>query len=191
VSDKITYALTGNALTVPIIFSSLQLFNVIRTPLAFLPNVFSALANGLIAVGRIGALLNAEERSQMYIVDPDSAFGVDVEGDFVWETVQKKDGAAAAEQRERERFAWKGKGHRRRFRQRVRTKWEHFKRHRDAMDALLQSEEDRLLPIEPFKEMTDQGEEEGKPFELRNLMITVPRGAFVAIVGPVGSDKVS
>jgi ATP-binding cassette subfamily C (CFTR/MRP) protein 1 len=194
VSFQIAYALSGNVLTVPIIFSSLQLFNVIRMPLAFLPNVFSALSNGLIAVGRIGTFLTAEERAQTYIVDTEGAFGVDAHGDFVWETVQRKDDDAAAAER-RERWSWKGKGkgRRHRFRQRVRSKWEHFKRHRDAMDAPLLSEEDHLLPIEPFKETMGEGEreEEGKPFELRNLELKVPRGAFVAIVGPVGSGKVS
>jgi hypothetical protein len=38
----------------------------------------------------------AEERAQTYIVDMEGAFGVDAQGDFVWETVQRMDDDAIA-----------------------------------------------------------------------------------------------
>ena len=42
------------------------------------------------------------------------------------------------------------------------------------------------------EEKEKEGKEaEGKPFELKNLNLKIPKGAFVAIVGRVGSGKVS
>lgn len=35
-----------------------------------------------------------------------------------------------------------------------------------------------------------EGAEEEKPFQLKNLKLTVPKGAFIGIVGRVGSGKV-
>jgi len=40
-------------------------------------------------------------------------------------------------------------------------------------------------------EKTEAEEEPEPPFELRDLMLRVPKGSFVAIVGRVGSGKVS
>jgi len=48
-----------------------------------------------------------------------------------------------------------------------------------------------VLPtVAPKEEDKEKGEEEEKPFELRDLKFSVPKGSFVAIVGRVGSGKV-
>ena len=48
-----------------------------------------------------------------------------------------------------------------------------------------------VLPIvTPKMEEKEKGDEEDKPFELRDLKFSVPKGSFVAIVGRVGSGKV-
>ncbi|KAF8884421.1 ATP-dependent bile acid permease [Gymnopilus junonius] len=83
----ITYALSGHTLNVAIIFSSLQLFNIIRAPLIYFPFVFSALSDALVALGRIGTFLTAEDLPDPYPVDEKEAVAIEVDGDFVWETV--------------------------------------------------------------------------------------------------------
>ncbi|PPQ81812.1 hypothetical protein CVT25_013648 [Psilocybe cyanescens] len=83
----ITYALSGHDLNIAIIFSSLQLFNIIRAPLIFFPFVFSALSDALVALGRIGTFLTSEDLPEPYPIDADSKAAVEVDGDFAWETV--------------------------------------------------------------------------------------------------------
>jgi hypothetical protein len=74
---------------VPIVFSSLQLFNIIRAPLSFLPNVFSALTDVLIALRRISKFLTAEELGETLFIDPETKNGVEAEGTFIWEVSRK------------------------------------------------------------------------------------------------------
>ncbi|KAH9476201.1 ABC-type transporter cicA [Psilocybe cubensis] len=83
----ITYALSGHDLNIAIIFSSLQLFNIIRAPLIFFPFVFSALSDALVALGRIGTFLTSEDLPEPYPIDSDAKAAIEVDGDFAWETV--------------------------------------------------------------------------------------------------------
>ncbi|KAG6807491.1 hypothetical protein H0H92_007294 [Tricholoma furcatifolium] len=64
----ITYALSGHDLNVAIIFTSLQLFNIIRMPLAFLPFVLSIFADALVALRRISKFLLSEELDDAYLI---------------------------------------------------------------------------------------------------------------------------
>jgi len=72
-----------------VVFSSLQLFNVIRTPLSFLPAGFSSLSNFLVAIGRIKKFLLADEIADSFAIDQDAAYGVEVDGNFMWEAAEK------------------------------------------------------------------------------------------------------
>ncbi|GJJ12903.1 hypothetical protein Clacol_007149 [Clathrus columnatus] len=87
----ITYGLTGHTLTPAIIFSSLQLLDIIRLPLVFIPFVISACADAYVALGRIGEFLTAEELGELYMIEPNledegTKLGVKVEGNFTWES---------------------------------------------------------------------------------------------------------
>jgi len=85
---QIIYAATGNDLNVPIIFSSLQLFNVIRAPLSFLPTALSSLSDVVVALGRISDFLSAEEFVESLLIDHEAKNGVEAEGDFTWEAIK-------------------------------------------------------------------------------------------------------
>ncbi|KAJ6578750.1 multidrug resistance-associated ABC transporter [Mycena vulgaris] len=173
----ITYALSGHDLNVAIIFSSLQFFNIIRAPLLFIPFVLSALSDALVALGRIGKFLTAEELPDPYPIDDDLKNAVEVDASFAWETAGKleepkfhagaagggRGGGQAGGRAKKAKANGKGK--------------------KGA----------EVLPTATEKDAPSgtatPGEE--KPFELNNLKLSVPRGAFVAIVGRVGSGKSS
>ncbi|WVQ72551.1 hypothetical protein IAR50_002108 [Cryptococcus sp. DSM 104548] len=89
----VTYGLTGHALTPSIIFSGLQYFNVLKTPIAFLPMCFTAVSDALVGIGRIGKLLRSEELPEGVNVREESKWGLDVRGDFQFEKlpVDKKE----------------------------------------------------------------------------------------------------
>ncbi|KAK0199743.1 multidrug resistance-associated ABC transporter [Desarmillaria ectypa] len=97
----VTYGLTGHDLNIAVIFSSLQFFNIIRTPLMFLPLIVTAISDALVALGRISKFLTAEELSNQYIVDERSKHAVEVDGTFTWETVERPDSVKLAPPRSR------------------------------------------------------------------------------------------
>ncbi|THH01938.1 hypothetical protein EW145_g6827, partial [Phellinidium pouzarii] len=90
----ITYALSGHDLNPAIIFSSLQYFNIIRAPLMFFPLIMSAVSDAIVALGRIGVFLSAEELEEPYVIDssPENKWAVRAEGSFTWETVGRLEG---------------------------------------------------------------------------------------------------
>lgn len=76
-------------MNVAIIFTSLQFFNIIRTPLIWLPLVLASLSDVLVALNRLSKFLVAEELDEPYSYDPTSELAIDAEGDFTWEAVVK------------------------------------------------------------------------------------------------------
>ncbi|KAJ7827858.1 multidrug resistance-associated ABC transporter [Mycena olivaceomarginata] len=186
----ITYALSGHDLNIAIIFSSLQFFNIIRMPLVFIPFVLSALSDAIVAFGRIGAFLTAEELPDPYAIDFERKNAVDVDASFAWETAGEigepkfATGAGGGGGRGGKGGGRGGKGGGGRGGAPKKEK----KKEKPKKGA--KGEE---LPT--TNEKTASGattpREEEKPFELRNLKFSVPKGAFVAIVGKVGSGKSS
>ncbi|QRW21569.1 ABC transporter transmembrane region [Rhizoctonia solani] len=81
----ITYALTGHDLNAAVIFSSLQLFNIIRMPLVFVPLVASSCGDAYVALGRISKFLTSEELQDEFEVQPENKYAVDIRGTFTWE----------------------------------------------------------------------------------------------------------
>ncbi|KAG7095244.1 hypothetical protein E1B28_006018 [Marasmius oreades] len=160
----ITYALTSHDLNVAVVFSSLQLFNIIRVPLTFFPIVLTALSDALVALRRIGSFLTAEELDEPYQVDPKGDFAIEVNGDFSWETVGKLDGPKVQKHA-------KGK---------------------ENPDVPISREKSAARRDVRQVQATPRDEkDEGRPFTLKSLKFSVPRGSFVAIVGRVGSGKSS
>ncbi|KAJ3506143.1 hypothetical protein NLJ89_g7032 [Agrocybe chaxingu] len=176
----ITYALSGHELNIAIIFSSLQLFNVIRAPLIFFPFVLSSLSDALVALGRISKFLTSEDLPEPYPVKPELPIAVQVDGDFVWETVinllDEKGGKFSKGKRDAARGApqkMEGDGKR----------WWKRSSKKDQSSILPSSNAD-------VEKGGEKDEEKETPFELNNLNFIVPKGAFIAIVGRVGSGKV-
>ncbi|KAJ6465868.1 multidrug resistance-associated ABC transporter [Mycena sanguinolenta] len=171
----ITYALSGHDLNIAIIFSSLQLFNIIRAPLVLVPFVLSALSDAIVAFGRIGKFLTAEELPDPYLIEPERKNAVEVDASFAWETAGKLEGGKFA-------IGGKGKG------KSKGPKGAGPDKGKKGGELLPTSEKNTPAPSGT---VTPMPREEEKPFELTNLKFSVPKGAFVAIVGKVGSGKSS
>ncbi|PPQ74022.1 hypothetical protein CVT26_006961 [Gymnopilus dilepis] len=231
----ITYALSGHSLDVGIIFSSLQLFNIIRAPLIFFPFVFSALSDALVALGRIGTFLTSEDLPEPYPVDDKEPFAVQMDGDFVWETVfnpanlKEKGGKFGMGGRGGAPGGRGGRGGGRNGRgggpgrsgkkggdqtgKEVGTKrdasskrrwWQRLgRKDKPSAPALPSSskdldEADEKGSMEKVRDdekghekKPEEKKSEERPFELKDLQFIVPKGAFIGIVGRVGSGKSS
>ncbi|KAG6836959.1 hypothetical protein H0H93_000601, partial [Arthromyces matolae] len=167
----ITYALSGHDLSVAVIFSSLQLFNVIRQPLLMFPFVLSALTDALVGLRRISQYLIAEEMAEPYLIDYEQKTAVTVDADFTWETAGKLHGDRfGSSKKEAKGKKVKGKG---------------------TIASKAPAKAGPILPTSATPDSAiEKKEEEEKPFELKDLKFSVPKGSFVAIVGRVGSGKV-
>ena len=154
--------------------SRLPPLQIIRMPLTFLPLVLAATTDALVAIRRISNFLRAEELAVPYTIDPSSNVALDVDGDFTWEEVRK--GGTAT------KFDKKGGKD---------GKDKATKENRKGKDK----KGDAVLPTtadpEPEQEKEKAEERKEKPFELKDLRLQVPKGAFVAVVGRVGSGKSS
>ncbi|KAJ7607370.1 multidrug resistance-associated ABC transporter [Roridomyces roridus] len=179
----ITYALSGHDLNIAIIFSSLQFFNIIRMPLAFLPLVLAALSDALVALKRISKFLAAEELPDPYPIDPELKHAVEVDASFVWETAGKLEG---------DRFGKKGgKGKGKGKDGKKEAKGKKGKKGKTAKDKETLPTSTADVDNSASGTVTPGSEEDEKPFELNDLKLRIPRGSFVAIVGRVGSGKSS
>ncbi|KAG6916304.1 hypothetical protein DXG01_007461 [Tephrocybe rancida] len=165
----ITYSSTGHDLNIAVVFSSLQLFTIIRIPFLIFPMMLASLADLLVALKRISKYLSAEELGDYYAIDESLATAVDLDGDFTWEAAA----ATPNKPEEKESKADKGKSRK-------------GKKKKDL--DMLPTVADELGPEVQEKSVEDTPE---KPFELKNLKLLVPKGSFVAIVGRVGSGKSS
>lgn len=137
--------------------------------------MLASATDALVALRRISAFLLAEELAVPYVVDAESKFALNVDADFTWEAARKEPGAGMSK----------------------------AARHKAAAEA--KASEKRLSgkgkkePVLPTvvsekasgKEKEQAGETEEKPFELKDVKLKIPKGSFVAIVGRVGSGKVS
>ena len=134
----------------------------------------------MVALERIGAFLTAEELEESYTIDHDSKYAIDVEGDFRWEAAaQLSTGEDASKKKEAG-----GKDSR-----------DNAQDKKSKKKAGKAKQEEAILPTAMPTGEAEKGETtselpEEKPFELNSLKIQVQRGAFVAVVGRVGSGKV-
>ena len=130
-------------------------------PLVLFPAVLSILSDVLVAFGRISQFLTAEDLPEPYLIDKNLHVAVQVDGDFVWETVlATRDGT-------------KGKGDKSQKQLKGKT---------SLPVTTSDLEKENLKDVGTIDQET--------PFELKNLNMSVPKGAFVGIVGRVGSGKV-
>jgi ATP-binding cassette, subfamily C (CFTR/MRP), member 1 len=148
------------------------------------PLVFASLSDAVVALGRISKFLTAEELADSYEIDHERKLAVDVDGDFTWEVAGKlanigpkgmKSGGGYGEKKQKEKARQKRKVEKRGSKQ-VKAPVLPTTADDEKFDSIME-EENEKKPDET-------------PFELRNLKFKVPKGAFVAIVGRVGSGKV-
>lgn len=142
----------------------------------FFPLVLSNVSDALVALRRIGDFLTAEELEDPYEVD-DSAenkWALSVDGSFTWETVGKPvagkfgDRPGAGGKKDKDNKRSKG-------------------RKPEKSDPVLPV----TAPSAGTSTATENQSKDEKPFALENLSLRIPKGAFIAIVGRVGSGKSS
>lgn len=142
------------------------------------PFVLSSFSDALVALRRISKFLTAEELGDAYTIDEDRKFAVHVDGDFTWETAGKIEGSKFGGGSGKRKGADAQKPEKKE--QKPASKWGR-KKVEPVLPTTAESPEES--DSEPVKA-------EEKPFELRDLRMNVPKGAFIAIVGRVGSGKV-
>ncbi|KAJ8496778.1 hypothetical protein ONZ45_g12317 [Pleurotus djamor] len=185
----ITYSLTGHDLNVAIIFSSLQLFNVLMVPMATFPIVLGSLSGAIVAMNRIGTFLVAEELPPAYPVDSKMKYAVDLDGDFTWETTE----AVAAKfndptYKEDEKKPNTPKTAT--LKSKKSDKGGGTEKSSKAEKHIHEHVSDVSKANGPTRD-DDSVEIDIQPFALKGLKFRVERGQFVAIVGPVASGKSS
>lgn len=126
-------------------------------PLAFLPLALSSLSDALVALGRISQFLTSEDLPEPYPIDRNLPVAVQVDGDFVWETVLAAEDEKKGKVVHGDKKMTKGK---------------------------------RSLPITTADVEKEGEKDQENPFELKDLKLSIHKGAFVGIVGRVGSGKV-
>lgn len=145
--------------------------------------------------------------AEPYPVDHELSAAVQVDGDFVWETVYNpsaKDKAGKFGQSRRKgpggpgvegtsgRKSGKGDGQGdKKSGSGKGSKWWKRTKKENAQDGVLPtSTTDLEKEEEKIDEEKDKDEETERPFELNNLKFVVPKGAFIGIIGRVGCGKV-
>jgi ABC-type multidrug transport system fused ATPase/permease subunit len=145
---------------------------IIRAPLTFFPFVIAGIADASVALRRIGKLLTSEELADPYLIDNSLDHAVEVDASFEWEATgnleEPKSGANAEKDNGKEE-----------------KKRKRGKKHKTKKGEVLPTAGDGTANPE-----TATPSEPEKPFELKDLKFSVPKGGFVAIVGKVGSGKV-
>lgn len=149
--------------------------------------VLSNLSDALVALGRISKFLTAEELAEPHYIDYERKNAVEVDGDFTWETAGKlEEGKFSVI-----RGGGGGHGHGGRKIDKVKSE--------TGRKSKMGKHEGLALPTtvdvgsnlgSDIAEAKSKEAEQEKPFELKNLNIKITKGAFVAIVGRVGSGKV-
>ncbi|KAF6760644.1 cadmium ion transporter [Ephemerocybe angulata] len=182
-SVPITYSLTGHDLNIPTIFAALQLFNLIRLPLLMLPVALSSLSSTLIALNRMSNYLSSEELEEPYTLDPASEHAVWVDADFTWEAIRKpsddekdKDTTKPTEQEKKKQKKSKNK----------KAAKGGSPKDESAEEKLPSTSADVMAA-----EKESPPEPEDPPFELKNLHLSIQKGALIGIVGRIGSGKSS
>lgn len=198
----ITYSLLGHSLNPAIIFSSLQYLNIVRMPLVMVPLVASSLGDAYVALGRISKVLLAEEIGDDYPIEGDSDWAVQMRGEFTWESAgPPSQGPQGGKGKGKGKGPGKGKDGVPENKEEAKKKKAEakLKKKTEKMDAKAEKRkwQERRKRYEAGEEVESDDEaqkpqlqeSEAQPFRLRDVDFNVPKGAFVAICGKVGSGK--
>ena len=160
-------------------------------PLIMFPIVLANLSDAIVAIGRISKFLTAEELGKPYAIDFEGKFAVDADGDFTWETSSKP--VEVGHKSAKGGGATRADGAKK-------SKQKADRKNNAARRGLFRDKNAKTGPVLPTTTTTDGTTVEKEtepnaadetPFELKNLKLQIPKGSFVAIVGRVGSGKVT
>ncbi|KAG8714199.1 hypothetical protein FRC09_017893 [Ceratobasidium sp. 395] len=163
----VIYSASGHPLEPGVIFSSLSLFVLLRTPMTFLPVALNAITDASNAVQRLQPIFMAETRPESLPVDPTLPVAVRAkEVNLTWDLppVGPTKPASPAPTAEK-------------------SFYNRFKaRFRNIQAATATS---------PTPKVEEQKSLAKGAFKIDGLNLEIPRGQLCAIVGPVGSGKSS
>lgn len=149
----------------------------------YLPVVLASLADAFVATGRIGKFLTSEELGDPYMINANHDLALDVDGDFTWERVGKPaDSSSAQADKPSSPGALGDASANKKQKLDIKSKAD------KAPSSFLNGEKDSTG--DEVKTDEDTPTDEEQPFTLNGLRLKVAKGAFVAIVGPIGSGKV-
>ncbi|KXS18959.1 hypothetical protein M427DRAFT_95715 [Gonapodya prolifera JEL478] len=173
----ITYTQTHppGSLTPALAFSSIGLFNVLRLPLMFLPQVATQATDAMVSIRRLESLLLATELQESTIVPASYNWAVRVhDGLFLWDQ-PSNGGDDFSRSKDKKKQVQNGNptpnGTPRR-----------------AMTTLLTKSPTEIAGKESKK---DRPAQENGHTILRGVDFVLPKGALMMVVGPVGSGKSS
>lgn len=149
------------------------------------PAVITVIADSLVALNRISKFLTAEDMPEPYSLMPSGDYAVDIDGDFKWETTHKP-GSYTGKPRRKAKEKPKGA---RKPSDTGKIQGLFHPRKRTPDQLLPTNTTESRYPDEKLEKRSIESDVE-KPFELTNIKLKIPKGAFVAIVGRVGSGKV-
>ncbi|KAF2168939.1 hypothetical protein M409DRAFT_20953 [Zasmidium cellare ATCC 36951] len=175
----ITFSLTHapGSFKAATVFSSLALFNSLRIPLNLLPMVIGQVVDANASLNRISEFLDAEERTEDAEWELEAKPAIKIEdADFTWERAASQHAAAMNE-------APKGSKQLKKEKKEAKVKAKEEKRlSKLQSDTALDTSASPGSPAE---------EEEEKPFEVKDVNLSVGRDELVAVIGSVGSGKSS
>ncbi|KAJ3109757.1 hypothetical protein HK100_003232, partial [Physocladia obscura] len=159
----IVYSVTSPVFDATVIFTALALFNQLRGPLMWTPQMIGSWADARVALGRIHALLLSAESEFEPIVDKRAKDAITVEnGDFMWDVLDI-DGILGSSQ----------------------IKLDGEKQQKFAIADNLPG---NRTTLEKSDKLVDSMFER---IALKEIDLKIPKGKLVAIVGSVGSGKSS
>src|SRR5579862_4703386 len=168
----ITYSLSKHELNPAPIFSSLALFNSLRTPLNLLPMVIGQVIDAWSSVGRIQEYLSAEEIRDEIIWDYEGKSAVEVkDASFTWERTTTPETTEAKVPKKQQKAGKKGKG------------WTAKTTKTADTGSPASAESDGAGSSAALSER--------EPFKLNDLSFSIGRKELIAVIGRVGSGKSS
>lgn len=213
----ITYGQRHPDLPAAKIFTVITLFNMLRLPLMIFPMALSAITDAFNALGRIQKVFMADTITETLNIDEQADFAIKAShASWSWDSVKKPE-EVADKKKGGNPFAAhgnsKGTGQKSgggRFKRGVTKPFKWIKDRKTGKITLAQEEHVEIaagepgiqeagdltavkqpgLPEQAGNEPTAEEEEEDI-FTLNDIDIEIPRGAFVAVVGAIGSGKSS
>ncbi|KAF9134969.1 hypothetical protein BGW39_005266 [Mortierella sp. 14UC] len=178
----VMYAALGNKLEPEVVFPSLAFFTGLRVPLLILPYCYSDALDGYVSLKRIQKFLLTADTQPLPPIDKthDSALSIK-DADFYWDQLPSTTTAAALSGKTKQPTA-------------INTESTTPSTPSSSRNSITEDgEADERQPLLSASSSSSTAQESVsaiKPF-LRDINLHIPRGALVAIVGPVGSGKSS
>ncbi|RKF81907.1 Multidrug resistance protein fer6 [Golovinomyces cichoracearum] len=172
----VTYSLTGHLLEPAVVFSSLALFNSLRIPLNLLPSAISQVTDAWSSVCRIQQYLISEEIKDEIHVDSKVEMAVEMkEAEFSWERIPTNE----TSQKKNEEPE-------------VKLDFNYLKdRKNDVSQSKIKEQKALKIQLSDNQTFDEKNIDEEKPFQLKNINLSIRRNELVAVIGGVGSGKSS